>query len=111
MANNNGSKLVTVDMLGQMLNKYFIPVYKNLNELNSKVDGVISKDLNELNIKVDRIINKDLRELNSKVDTVERIQLRMENKLMDDNKILYDRGDAHDKKLRNHEKRLSRLER
>jgi len=84
---NKSDKPFTKEDLGLMLHKYINPVYEKVDKLETDVKG-----------------------LKHQVDTVERIQLRMENKLIDNIKLLHDRNDAHDKKLIDHGRRIASLE-
>ena len=78
---------ITKEDLGLMLHKYINPLYEKVDKLG-----------------------KGQNQLQGEVDEVKKIQLRMENKLIDDNKLLHDRDDDHDKKLKDHEKRIGSLE-
>ncbi|MBI2609331.1 MAG: hypothetical protein HYW47_07020 [Deltaproteobacteria bacterium] len=105
-------KPVTIEKMGELLLKHFTPVYDEL-KIAKKERAEIRNELRETRVKLENRVD-GLRgrvdELHDRVDTVEIIQLRMENKLIDDNKLLHDRDDIHDKKLKEHEKRISKLE-
>ena len=79
MKKTNGDKPVTIADLGQMLLKYFSPIYKDLGELKSDVKG--------LHVRVDQVEkiqlqqSEDINGLKDDVDEVKRIQLRMEQNL------------------------------
>src|SRR3989338_2061084 len=101
MNKNNKDKPFTKEDFGLALHKYIIPLYEEVKETNRRLYHV-EKNQEEM--------KKDIKGLYKRVDDVEEIQLRMENKLIDDNKLLHDRDDMHDKKLKEHEKRIDRLE-
>ena len=72
------------------------------DEIDRKL-GKINSDLEELKTDVNTLIKTEVEKINF-------IQLRMENRLIDNDKILFDAHDDHSKKLKNHEKRIKRLE-
>ncbi len=80
MSGSKGDKPVTMNELGVTLEKFISPIYTRLDRLENDVDEV------------------------------KRIQLRMENKMDEQIKTLHDRDDIHDKKLKEHDKRINRLE-
>lgn len=90
----NHNKPITKDDLGNMLHKYINPVYERLDKLETGQNQ----------------LKKGQSGFRSELEEIKRIQLRMENRLIDDNKLLHDRDDAHDKKLKGHEKRITSLE-
>lgn len=98
MQKKNQDKPITKEELGNVLHKYINPLYEKVDRLERE----LKTDVREL--------KTDVQELKSAIDGVKGIQLRMENKLVDDNKLLHDRDDAHDKKIKDHEKRISSLE-
>ena len=87
-------KPITKEDLGLMLHKYINPLYEKVDKLE--------RDMGE--------VKRDLQGVKREVENVKGIQLRMENSLVDDNKLLHDRDDAHDKKLQEHDKRISSIE-
>ncbi len=89
------------DEMGILLLKHLSPIYDELGQIK----GILrhhGEDISEL--------KKDVKGLYKRVDDVENIQLRMENRLIDDNKLLHDRDDIHDKKLKDHDHRITKLE-
>ena len=101
MAKEKQDKPMTKEELGLMLHKYINPVYEDVKSLK--------KEMTNLQNKVDQVERIQLR-MENDINEVKLIQLRMENRLVDDNKLLHDRDDDHDKKIRDHEKRVTSLE-
>ena len=55
-------------------------------------------------------VNNELKRMNNDLEKVHNSQLRMEHTLTEHIKAIYDREDDHSKKIKNHEKRITRLE-
>ena len=107
MSNYKGDKPVTLDQLGVTFGKFISPIYTRLDKLEQDVNG-LKKDVEEL-----KGLKKDVEELKGlkkDVEEVKNIQLRMENKILDNIKLLHDRDDMHDKKLKDHDRKISKLE-
>ena len=90
MSNDKDDRPVTLNQLGVMLGKFISPIYTRLDRLEKDVE--------------------ELKGLKKDVEEVKNIQLRMENKIIDNIKLLHDRDDMHDKKFKEHDKRIGRLE-
>lgn len=101
MPKKKQDKSLTKDELGGVLHKYINPLYEKVDKLEFR--------MNNLELKMNKLeLNQS--QLKDDVDEVKKIQLRMESRLVDDNKLLHDRDDAHDKKLKDHDERISSLE-
>ena len=84
MNKNKKDKPFTKEDFGLALHKYIIPIYEEVKNNSREIKG-LKGEINEVKKSVERLYER--------VDTVERIQLRMENNLVDDNKLLHDRDD------------------
>ena len=118
----NQNKAITKEDLGNMLHKYINPLYERMDKMESEF-GEVKKSQHRMESELDEVkksqhrmeseldeVKKSQDRTENELDEVKRIQLRMEHRLDENIKILHDRDDSHDKKLKNHEKRIITLE-
>ena len=108
MNKNKKNKPFTKEDFGLALHKYIIPIYEEVKKNSQEIKGIKSH-LTGITGEFESIKN-EFTSLKDDIDEVTRIQLRMENKIDDQIKLLHDRDDIHDKKIKDHEKRITVLE-
>jgi len=122
MKKGKDDKPVTLNQLGVTLEKFITPIYTRLDKLEGdvveiktdleevkKIQAKQGDDVNQLKTDVNQL-KTGFDRLETEVDTMSRIQLRMEHKLDNNIQALYDKGSSHDDKLKDHDVRITKLE-
>lgn len=122
--NGNGGNGVTMDKISNLLHKFSITISKNMDEFKKEMKQEMSDFRKEITARMDKLeqrmdsleqrmdkLEQRMDSLEQRMDKLEGIQLILEQKLDKTMSVLHDGYVQNSKNIKDHEKRISNLER
>lgn len=110
--NGNGNNAVILDRMSNLFHRFANRMSKSMENLEKKIEN-LERKVEKLDNKIDDFKKETLSRLDKveqRLEKLEGIQLQLEQTLHKKTEALFDGYDLHKNKLKDHDKRITRLE-